>query len=272
MKILTHYLASVINILFSSVSYILPILECIFRFIDAFIHILERKYRVIYDCSWLSATHFLCWDLTIACCGLKAHSRQTRSPWMARLPEVKLARVLMYCMPHTVCTRLCWAPYIVTVMLLFPRECTWSPYSYHLGLPLWHWETIGKGVYCRSASEGILKDMGNIDLYLANITHTWWRHQMETFHLVAGPLCGDFNGPRRNERLNKQSCGWWFGTPSQPLWCHSNFLAINSSYCHVSFWWLSQWDCPRDLRGLAIYQCHPGKDWSLKTETTSSSR
>ena len=27
---------------------------------------------------------------------------------------------------------------------------------------------------------------------------------------------------RLNERLSKQSWGWWFETPSRPLWCYSN--------------------------------------------------
>ena len=27
---------------------------------------------------------------------------------------------------------------------------------------------------------------------------------------------------RLNKRLSKQSCGWWFETPSGPLWRHSN--------------------------------------------------
>ena len=58
---------------------------------------------------------------------------------------------------------------------------------------------------------------------------------------VTGHLCGEFTGHRwipftkasdteldvfvdlrLNERLNKQSRGWWFETPSRPLWRHSN--------------------------------------------------
>ena len=54
---------------------------------------------------------------------------------------------------------------------------------------------------------------------------------------VTGPLCGEFTGPgefttqrpvtrsfdvffslRLNERLSKQPWGWWFETPSRPLW------------------------------------------------------
>ena len=58
---------------------------------------------------------------------------------------------------------------------------------------------------------------------------------------VIGPLCGEFTGHqwipltkasdaelwcffdlRLNERLNKQSWGWWFETPSRTLWRNSN--------------------------------------------------
>ena len=56
---------------------------------------------------------------------------------------------------------------------------------------------------------------------------------------VTGPLCGEFTGHRwiplqrpvtrsfgasfdlcLNKRLSKQSWGWWFETPSHPLWRH----------------------------------------------------
>ena len=58
---------------------------------------------------------------------------------------------------------------------------------------------------------------------------------------VTGPLCGEFTGPgefptqrsvtrsfdvyvdlRLNIRLSKQPWGWWFDTPSCPLWCQCN--------------------------------------------------
>ena len=41
---------------------------------------------------------------------------------------------------------------------------------------------------------------------------------------------------RLNERLSKQSWGWWFETPSRPLWRHSNGhtgLADMWAYCHL---------------------------------------
>ena len=69
----------------------------------------------------------------------------------------------------------------------------------------------------------------------------WWRHQMEAVSallaLCAGnsPVTGEFPTQRPvtqsfdvffdlplNKRLDKQSCGWWFETPSYPLWHHRN--------------------------------------------------
>ena len=73
-------------------------------------------------------------------------------------------------------------------------------------------------------------------------THTpWWRHQMETVSalltICAGYSPGTSEFPaqrpvargfdvffdlRPNKRLSKQSWGWWFETPSRPLWRHRN--------------------------------------------------
>ena len=77
----------------------------------------------------------------------------------------------------------------------------------------------------------------------------WWRHQMETFFALlafcAGnsPVTGEFPAQRPvtrifdvffdlrlNKRLSKQSWGWWFETPSCPLWRHCNALANGIFY------------------------------------------
>ena len=69
----------------------------------------------------------------------------------------------------------------------------------------------------------------------------WWRHKMDTFSallaICAGnsPVPGEFPTQRPvtwsfhvffdlclNKRLSKQSWGWWFETPSRPLWRHRN--------------------------------------------------
>ena len=71
---------------------------------------------------------------------------------------------------------------------------------------------------------------------------------------VTGPLCGEFTGHRwiprtkasdaelwcffdlrLNKRLSKQSLGWWFDTPSHPLWRH-----CNRHVCHAGL----QYDHP----------------------------
>ena len=78
-------------------------------------------------------------------------------------------------------------------------------------------------------------------LYMVRSFVAWWRHQMETFSallvICAGnsPVPGEFPTQRPvtrsfdvffdlrlNKRLSKQSWGWWFETPSRPLWRHRN--------------------------------------------------
>ena len=75
----------------------------------------------------------------------------------------------------------------------------------------------------------------------------WWRHQIETFSallaICAGnsPVPGEFPSQwpvtwsfdvyfdlRPNKRLNKQWWGWWFETPSCPLWHLSNGTSTQS--------------------------------------------
>ena len=79
---------------------------------------------------------------------------------------------------------------------------------------------------------------------------TWWRHQMETISaklaLCAGnsPVSGEFPSQRPvtrsfdvffdlrlNKRLSKQSWGWWFETPSRPLWRQCNELHVLLRCC-----------------------------------------
>ena len=82
------------------------------------------------------------------------------------------------------------------------------------------------------------------------------RHQMETFSALLAictgnsPLSGEFAAQRPvtrsfdvffdlslNTRLSKQSGGWWFGTPSSPLWRHCNGIMEHKSplcYCPYS--------------------------------------
>ena len=81
----------------------------------------------------------------------------------------------------------------------------------------------------------------------------WWCHQMETFSASLAicarnsPVTGEFptQGPvtrsfdvffdlRLNKHLNNQPWGWWFETPSHPLWRHCN--AMWSAKCGPFCW------------------------------------
>ena len=74
-----------------------------------------------------------------------------------------------------------------------------------------------------------------------------WRHQMETVSALLAICVGNSTVPgefpaqrlvtrsfdlffdlRPNKRLSKQSRGWWFETPSCPLWRHRNSLFLSS--------------------------------------------
>ena len=64
----------------------------------------------------------------------------------------------------------------------------------------------------------------------------WWRHQMETFSALLAICAGNSPVTQRpvtrsfdvffdlylNTLLSKQWWGWWFETPSRPLWRHCN--------------------------------------------------
>ena len=97
-----------------------------------------------------------------------------------------------------------------------------------------------------------LNDLFNIDSKLScRWFETWWSCYIAVMmtssngnlFLATGPLCGDspvagdfpaqrpvtpsfdvFFDLRLNKQLSKQSWGWWFETPSRPLWRHCNVI------------------------------------------------
>ena len=129
---------------------------------------------------------------------------------------------------------------------------TWNRYPHD------SFECIWRSVASRCSAH----TTGNTDAYgvLAQMqpTHNitgdpWWRHQMETFSALLAicaansPVTGEFPAQRPvtrsfdvyfdlrlNERLSKQSWGWWFDTPLCPLWRHNNawspFIRPRSRY------------------------------------------
>ena len=80
-------------------------------------------------------------------------------------------------------------------------------------------------------------------LFLQYSFKPWSRHQMEAFSALLdlcvgkSPVTGEFHAQRPvtrsfdvffdlrlNKRLSKQWWGWWFETPSRPLWRHCNAM------------------------------------------------
>ena len=78
---------------------------------------------------------------------------------------------------------------------------------------------------------------------------------------------------RLNKRLSKQWCGWWFETPSLPLWRHCNGTGccVMATLCdtsddNVSIWWRQNWR--HDNARFSAYCSPPNAllivDWGVK--------
>ena len=67
-----------------------------------------------------------------------------------------------------------------------------------------------------------------------------WRHFPRHWPFVRefpaqGPVMRSFDvffDLRLNKRLSKQSLGWWFETPTRPIWRHRNGLYFHSWLCN----------------------------------------
>ena len=68
---------------------------------------------------------------------------------------------------------------------------------------------------------------------------------------------------RLNKRLSKQSWGWWFETPSCPLWRHRN--GIRTLYIHMKTWWQGNppcyWFCVSVIHQLLWFPFTKGCDF-----------
>ena len=121
--------------------------------------------------------------------------------------------------------------------------------------------------------EAILMNMCTIHRYRTTPKHrpSWWRHQMEIFSALLdicggnSPVTGEFPSQRPvtqsfdvffvlrlNKRLRKQSCGWWFETPSCSFWRHCNdhgtsiprgvlYYVIQNTLKPISITWVRPW-------------------------------
>ena len=90
-----------------------------------------------------------------------------------------------------------------------------------------------------------------------NVAMSWWHLQMETFSALLALCAGNSPVPREfpserpvtqsfdvffdlclSKRLSKQSWGWWFETPSCPLWRHCNVVVFKPSKIRVPKYWI----------------------------------
>ena len=114
----------------------------------------------------------------------------------------------------------------------------------------------------------------------------WWRHQMEIFSTLlafcAGNslVTGEFPAQRPvmrsfdvlfdlhlNKRLNKQSWGWWFETPSRSLWRHCNGMQIYTCLYLFFYVWVIAIHCCACHCNIVVAICKillqsPGKNLS----------
>ena len=128
-------------------------------------------------------------------------------------------------------------------VLILPAAKTWQPFRWcqHLNHALLlrqktPWKSQRRRTIIHSKCQPI---------YWKQECMSWWRHKMETFSallaICAGnsPVTGEFPAQRPvtrsfdvffdlhlNKRLSKQSWGWWFHTPSRPLWRHCNVIQM----------------------------------------------
>ena len=125
-----------------------------------------------------------------------------------------------------------------------PSKTTWNSLFMQIILSTW---MSFKASYNIAVSNELY---GKNNRARKGLTVTWWRHQMETFSVLlaicAGnsPVTGEFPAQRPvtrsfdvffdlrpNKRLSKQWWGWWFETPSRPLWRHCNEICVEFFIC-----------------------------------------
>ena len=138
--------------------------------------------------------------------------------WVISCLQLPISCCILCASSTTNITILCWIGYKNSMWMLSRRHC--------IARNQWIWsDALCDSVYMMMSSNG-------------------------SIFCVTGYLCGEFTGlrwipPKKcqwrgalmfffhlhlNKRLSKQSWGWWFETPSRPLWRHRNVHEI----CNVT--------------------------------------
>ena len=123
------------------------------------------------------------------------------------------------------------------------------------------------------------------------VRNSWGRHQKETFPrywpfvrgihrpLVNYPHKGQWCGSLMfslicalNKRLSKQSWGWWFETPSRPLWRHCNVMRSHddpAQWHGTTYRWISKACIPAHHMICTIRHLWITYTWSLYQKVMS---
>ena len=121
------------------------------------------------------------------------------------------------------------------------------------GIRLWSVDCPDKGpvIWKAVPYQDVIMEMGQAG-YVDGLPVIWWRHQMETFSALLAICAGNSQVPGEfltqrpvtrnfdvffdlspNKLVNKQSWGWWFETPSHPLWRYRNDV-VSTSLCRYN--------------------------------------
>ena len=137
-----------------------------------------------------------------------------------------------------------WHRGLVSTRRSLRQQGSWCQHGAHLGPVGPRWTHVGPmNLAIR------VQPWNHRSFMSARTPNSWWRHQMETLSallaICAGNslVTGDFPYQRPvtwsfdvffDLRLNKHWWGWWFETPSRPLWRHCNVLHV----IHTLLFWL----------------------------------
>ena len=133
--------------------------------------------------------------------------------------------------------------------------------SRNVGMMVWRWSRVKLISFTADNHQMVTQ------WYFWHGPPSRWRHQMETYFHITGPLWGKppvndgfpsqrpvtrtfgvFFELHLNKRLSKQSRSWWLETPSRSLWCYCNVITTFQHVCgfgpnvkpchHQSSFWL----------------------------------
>ena len=149
-----------------------------------------------------------------------------------------------------------WSIRLYQQSIVWTTDCFgWRQREYKLCITRSLWNKCQGGQLKLKGPCGLVRHVRNPSK-ISRMCLKWWRHQMETFSALLSictgnsPVPGEFPAQRPvtrsfdvfldlhpNKRLSTQWWGWWFETPSCPLWPHRNEKYAQGLLCFWSCNW-----------------------------------